>query len=207
MLNIAILLADVTKPEMSEHFDFDLTCDVTRDPDVNKIYFPSTVFPGLSNAACIFRIGPVVSEIRGGARNSPPSGARYKNTPVGRGLTWGSELARSGLRLDSKLSPIIWARLVSRLSSNDLGTRLVFVRFGTRSQAQLSCGNSARFGSVSETRGKYVINMFITLLHQINTFDRTPSTLKCEKIHEQCTANRINETVKRKLHNPCKNMY
>ena len=34
-----------------------------------------------------FRIGPVVSEIRGGgARNSPPSGARYKNTPVGRGL-------------------------------------------------------------------------------------------------------------------------
>ena len=34
---------------------------------------------------------PVVSEIRwggGGARNSPPpSGARYKNTPVGRGLT------------------------------------------------------------------------------------------------------------------------
>ena len=35
-----------------------------------------------------FRIGPVVLEIRGGgARNSPPpSGARYKNTPVGRGL-------------------------------------------------------------------------------------------------------------------------
>ena len=43
----------------------------------------------LSNAAWIFRIGPVVSEIRGGggleiART--PSGARYKNTPVGRGL-------------------------------------------------------------------------------------------------------------------------
>ena len=37
-----------------------------------------------------FRIGPVVSEIRvgEGARNSPPpSEARYKNTPVGRGLT------------------------------------------------------------------------------------------------------------------------
>ena len=34
-----------------EHFDFDLTCDVTRDPEVNKICFPSTVFPGLSNAA------------------------------------------------------------------------------------------------------------------------------------------------------------
>ena len=35
-LNIAILLADVTKPEK---FDFDLTCDVTRDPEVNKICF------------------------------------------------------------------------------------------------------------------------------------------------------------------------
>ena len=34
-----------------EHFDFDLTCDVTRDPEVNKICFLSTVFPGLSNAA------------------------------------------------------------------------------------------------------------------------------------------------------------
>ena len=27
-----------------EHFDFDLTCDVTRDPEVNKICFPMTVF-------------------------------------------------------------------------------------------------------------------------------------------------------------------
>ena len=70
-----------------EHFDFDLTCDVTRDPEVNKICFLSTVFPGLSNAAWIFRIGPVVSEIRGGLEIAPPpSGARYKNTPVGRGL-------------------------------------------------------------------------------------------------------------------------
>ena len=49
-----------------EHFYFDLTCDVTRDPEVNKICFPKTVSPGLSNAAWIFRIGPVVSEIRGG---------------------------------------------------------------------------------------------------------------------------------------------
>ena len=32
-------------------FDFDLTCDVTRAPELNKICFPSTVFPGLSNAA------------------------------------------------------------------------------------------------------------------------------------------------------------
>ena len=49
-----------------EHFYFDLTCDVTRDPEFNKICFPSTVFPGLLNAAWIFKIGPVVSEIRGG---------------------------------------------------------------------------------------------------------------------------------------------
>ena len=70
------------------HFDFDPTCDVTRDPEINKICFPSTVFPGLSNAAWIFRICPVVSEIRGGLEIAPnPSGARYKNTPVGRGLT------------------------------------------------------------------------------------------------------------------------
>ena len=70
-VNIDILLADVTKPE-KEHFYFDLTCDVNGDPEVIKICFPSTVFPELSNAAWIFRIGPVVSEIRGGARNSPP---------------------------------------------------------------------------------------------------------------------------------------
>ena len=89
-LNVAILLADVTKPEKSNILTFDLTCDVTRDPEVNKICFPLTVFPGLSNAAWIFTIGPVVSEIRGGGGLEiapPPSGARYKNTPVGRGLT------------------------------------------------------------------------------------------------------------------------
>ena len=49
-LNIAILLADVTKPEKSD-FDFDLNCDVNRDPEVNKICFPSTAFPGLLNVA------------------------------------------------------------------------------------------------------------------------------------------------------------
>ena len=51
--------------------------------------FPVTVFPGFSNAAWIFTIGPAVSEIRGGGLEiAPPlSGARYKNTPVGRGLT------------------------------------------------------------------------------------------------------------------------
>ena len=38
-----------------------------------------------------FRIGPVVSEIRGGGLEiaPPPSEARYKNTPVGRGLSYG----------------------------------------------------------------------------------------------------------------------
>ena len=51
-LNIEILLADVTKPQhFVEHFDFDLTCDVAGDPEVIKICIPSTVFPGLSNAA------------------------------------------------------------------------------------------------------------------------------------------------------------
>ena len=79
----------------------------------------------------------------------------------------------SGLRLDSKLGPISWARLVSRLSSDDLGTRLVLVRFGTRGPARLSYGESARFGSVRGSRGKYVINTFNTALHQINAFGRT----------------------------------
>ena len=49
-----------------KHFDFDLTCDVTGDLEVIKICFPLTVSPGLSNAAWICRVGPVVSEIRGG---------------------------------------------------------------------------------------------------------------------------------------------
>ena len=33
------------------HFDFDLTCDVTGDPEGITICFPITVFPGLSNTA------------------------------------------------------------------------------------------------------------------------------------------------------------
>ena len=44
-LNIEILLADVTKPDKWNIF-FDLTCDVTGDPEVLKICFPSTVFHG-----------------------------------------------------------------------------------------------------------------------------------------------------------------
>ena len=75
--------------------------------------------------------------------------------------------------MDTELSPISWARLVSRLSSDDLGTRLVFVRFGTRGPARLNCGDSARFGSVRGSRGSYVIHTFIALLCQINTFGLT----------------------------------
>ena len=39
--------------------------------------------------------------------------------------------------------------------------------------ARLSCGDSARFGSVRGSRGKHVINTLITLLRQINMFGRT----------------------------------
>ena len=50
-LNIEILLADVNKPEKSNILTLTLTCDVTGNPEVIKICFPTTVFPGLSNAA------------------------------------------------------------------------------------------------------------------------------------------------------------
>ena len=50
-LNIEILHADVHQARNVKHFDFYLTCDVTGDPEVMKICFPSEVFPGLSNAA------------------------------------------------------------------------------------------------------------------------------------------------------------
>ena len=36
-----------------KHFDFDLTCDVISDPEVNKIRFPSTNSLDLSNAVWI----------------------------------------------------------------------------------------------------------------------------------------------------------
>ena len=83
-LNIEILLTDVTQARKVEHFDFDLTRDVTGDPEVIKICFPSTIFPGLSNASCIFRIGPVVSESRGGLEIDPSDPGDhwgYKNSP------------------------------------------------------------------------------------------------------------------------------
>ena len=36
---------DLPKARKAEHFDFDLTCDVTGDPEV--IIFSLTLFPGL----------------------------------------------------------------------------------------------------------------------------------------------------------------
>ena len=56
-----------------EQFNFDLTCDVIRDLQVNVIKFRSTDLQWLSNAVWILKIGPVVSDIgMGGALNSPP---------------------------------------------------------------------------------------------------------------------------------------
>ena len=40
-----------------------LTYDVISDPEVIKICFPLTSFPGLSNGLWISKIGPVVSEL------------------------------------------------------------------------------------------------------------------------------------------------
>ena len=53
-----------------EQFDFDLTCDVIANPEVNAILFRSTDLQWLSNDVWILKIGPVVSEI-GGAQKSP----------------------------------------------------------------------------------------------------------------------------------------
>ena len=102
-LNIEILLAAVTKPEMSNILTLTWPVASLVTPEVIKICFPSTVFPGLSNAAWIFRIGPVLSEIRRGLENSPPPpvGARYKNTPVGRGLI-GSSICGEANGLQSR---------------------------------------------------------------------------------------------------------
>ena len=67
--------------------DFDLTCDVIGDPEVNKIKFPTTTFPELSNAVWISGIGPAISEIRGGLKIAPPPpGGVMKYTPTARGL-------------------------------------------------------------------------------------------------------------------------
>ena len=84
---LGVIAHSLEDPWTVKHFIFDLTCDVIGDPEVNEIWFPSTNLTGLSNAVWILRIRPVVSEIRGGAKNSPPpTRSRYKQTPPGRGL-------------------------------------------------------------------------------------------------------------------------
>ena len=100
MLNIAILLADVTKPEMSNILT--LTWPVTSlvTPRSIKFVFSRQFFPGLSNAAWIFRIGLVVSEIRGGGLEiAPPQwGALFRRRLSAEGAKpesnnrWKSEL-------------------------------------------------------------------------------------------------------------------
>ena len=36
--------------EMGQHFDFDLTCDVIGEAEVNETWFPATNLPEISNA-------------------------------------------------------------------------------------------------------------------------------------------------------------
>ena len=74
-------------PEMSNILTLTWPATSLVTPRSIKFVYPRQFFQGIQMPLGIFRIGPVVSEIRGGARNSPPSGARYKNTPVGRGLS------------------------------------------------------------------------------------------------------------------------
>ena len=54
-----------------EHFDFDLTCDVTRDPEVNT-FFPSTVFSRAFKCRLNFYNRSSSFGDQRGARNSPP---------------------------------------------------------------------------------------------------------------------------------------
>ena len=45
-----VITHSIEHPETVKHLTFDLTCDVISDPEVNEISFPSTDFPGISNA-------------------------------------------------------------------------------------------------------------------------------------------------------------
>ena len=88
----SVLFSDRQSPKCKHapyinNFEFDLTCDVIGDLEVNKIRFRSTVLPGLSKAVWILKIGPVVSEIGGrGVLNIPPPVSRIIGyTPVRRG--------------------------------------------------------------------------------------------------------------------------
>ena len=74
---------------MIKQFHFDLTCDVTDDPEVNQICCSSMNFPGLSIAVFAFPIRCVVSELRGGgAQNDPPAAGGWRGGPAAAGLIY-----------------------------------------------------------------------------------------------------------------------
>ena len=78
-LNIEILLADATEPEKSNILT--LTWPVTSLVTPKSLqFFSFKSFPELWNAVWIFRIGPVVSEIRGGRGLEIVPPQCYKNT-------------------------------------------------------------------------------------------------------------------------------
>ena len=84
---LGVIALSLEAPWTVKHFIFDLTCDVIGDPEVNEIWFPLTNLTGLSNAVWIFRIRPVVSEIRGGQKSAPPpSRGRWLVGPPPAGL-------------------------------------------------------------------------------------------------------------------------
>ena len=45
-----IVVRDKARLKIVKYFDFDLTCDIISDPEVNKIRLPSTNSLDLSNA-------------------------------------------------------------------------------------------------------------------------------------------------------------
>ena len=61
--------------------DFDLTCDVIGDFDVNKIKFRSTNLAELSNTVLIWKISSAVSEIEGRLILVPPQVRRGMYLP------------------------------------------------------------------------------------------------------------------------------
>ena len=94
---LGVIAHTLEDPWTVKHFIFDLTFDVIGELEVNEIRLPSTYLRGLSNAVCILRIRPVVSEIRGWGQKDAPhraEGGREAHRPPPSGLTMsaGSEL-------------------------------------------------------------------------------------------------------------------
>ena len=83
-------------------FYFDLTSDVTGDPEVNKVRLGLTNVAGLSNAIWILNISPVVPEI---VYSAPLSGAHYRNIPVGSGLSVLTKLSAARIGKLNKYVP------------------------------------------------------------------------------------------------------